>query len=58
MFTSRVCMILKLSKKLHFLQFWADLIKKYKYIKAIHIHASERCCYGLSENDFAYYAMI
>ena len=51
-------MILKLSKKLHFLQFWADLIKKYKYIKAIHIHASERFCYGLSENDIAYYAMI
>ena len=41
MFPYRV-MVLKLSKKVHFLHFCADLSKKSKYIKAIFIHATER----------------
>ena len=41
MFPSWV-MVLKLSKKVHFLQFCADLSKKSKSIKAIYIYASER----------------
>ena len=40
-FYSRV-MVLKLCKKLHFLQLWADLSKKSKYIKVIYIYASEK----------------
>ena len=49
MFPSRV-MILKLSKKVHILQFYADLGKKSKSINAIYIYASARSCYALSEN--------
>ena len=56
MFPSWV-MVLKLSKKVHFLQFCADLSKKSKSIKAIYIYASERSRYALSENDIVYYAM-
>ena len=48
---------LKLSKKVHFLQFCADLSKKSKSIKAIYIYASERSRYALSENGIVYYAM-
>ena len=40
-FHSRV-MVLKLCKKVHFLQLCADLSKKSNYIKAIYIYASER----------------
>ena len=49
--------VLKLSKKMHFLQFCADLSKKSKSIKAIYIYASERSRYTLSENRIVYYAM-
>ena len=56
MFPSWV-MVLKLSKKVHFLQFCADLSKKSKSIKAIYIYASERSRYALSENGIVYYAM-
>ena len=50
-------MVLKLSKKVHFLQFCADLSKKYMSIKAIHVYASGRSCYALSENGIVYYAV-
>ena len=50
--------ILKLSKKVHFFQFCADLSKKCKSIKAIYIYVSERCRYHLSENGIVYYATI
>ena len=50
-------MVLKLSVKVHFLQFCADLSKKSKSIKAIYIYASERSRYTLSENGIVYYAM-
>ena len=45
-------MVLKLSKKVHFMQFCADLSKKSKSgIKAIYIHASESSHHSLSENQ-------
>ena len=48
---------LKLSKKVDFLRFCADLSKKSKSVKAIYIHANERPCCTLSENGILYYAM-
>ena len=48
---------LKLSKKVHFLRFSADLSKKSKSVKEIYIHATERPCCTLSENGIVYYAM-
>ena len=53
MFPSWV-MVLKLSKKVTFLQFCTNLSKKPKSIKAIYIYASERTHYVLSENDMVY----
>ena len=51
-------MVLKLSKTVNFLQFCPDLSKKYKFIKAIYMHASERSRYALSETlRIFYYAM-
>ena len=47
-------MVLKLSKRKHFLQFCADVNKKSKSIKAIYIHASKRSRYALSENGIVY----
>ena len=49
--------VLKLSEKVHFLQFCADLRKKFKSI-IIYIHASKRSRYILSENGNVCYAMI
>ena len=53
MFPSWV-MVCKLSEKGHFLQYWADLSKRSKSVKAIYIYGSEsfhctifRKCYGL-----------
>ena len=53
MFPSWV-MVLKLSKKVHFLQFCADLSKKSKSVKAIYIYASESSHYTLWENRIVY----
>ena len=50
--------VLKLSKKVHFLQFCANRSKKSKTIKAIYIYPSERSRYALSENGVVYYAMV
>ena len=47
-------MIRRLSKKVHFLQFRADLSKKSKSVKAIYIYASENSHYTLSENGMIY----
>ena len=47
-------MVLKLSKKVHFLQFCADLSQKPKCVKVIYIYGSESSHYSLSENDMAY----
>ena len=53
MFLSWV-LVCKLSKKVYFLQFCADLSKKSKSVKAIYIYASESSHYTLSENDMVY----
>ena len=53
MFPSRV-MVLKLSKKVYFLQFYADLSKKPKFVKAIYIFVCESCYYTLLENGMVY----
>ena len=47
-------MVLKLSTKVHFLEFGADLSQKPKSIKAIYIYTSESSYYSLSENDMVY----
>ena len=48
---------LKLSKKVHILQFCPDFTKKPKSVKATYIYASERPRYALSENGIVYCAM-
>ena len=53
MFPSWV-MVYKLSKKVHFWQFCADLSKKSKSVKAIYIYSSEISHYTLSENAMVY----
>ena len=50
-------MVLKSSKKVHFLQFCADLSKTFNSIKAIYIYACERSRYALLENGIVNYAM-
>ena len=50
-------MVVKLSKKVYFLQYYAKLGKKSKSIKTIYRYASERFCYTRSENGIYYYAM-
>ena len=50
-------MVHKLSKKVHILQFCADLSKTSRSIKAIYIYAFERSRYALSENGIVYYTM-
>ena len=46
-------MVLKLSKKVYFLQFWADLSQKPKCVKGIYIYGSESFV-SLPENDMPY----
>ena len=48
-------MVLKSSKKVHFLQFCADLSKKFKSVKATYVYASESSHYTLPENYYYYY---
>ena len=50
-------MVLILSKIVLFLQFFADIWKKYKAVVAIYVHASESSRFALLENDIGYYAM-
>ena len=50
-------MVFKLFKKAYFLQFCADLSKKFKPIKEIYIYASEKSRYTLLENGIVYYAI-
>ena len=51
-------MVLKLSKIVSFLQFFADIRKKSKAVIAIYVYASESSCFALLENGVGYYAMI
>ena len=50
-------MVLKLSKKVHFLKFCGNLRMKYKSIKAIYIYAFERSRCAHLENGIVYCAM-
>ena len=50
-------MVLKLSKKVHVLQFYADLRKKSKSLKAIYIYAAEMSRNALWENDMVFRGM-
>ena len=56
MFLSLV-MVLKLTKKVHFMHFCANLSDKFNCNKAIYIYAFERSRYALSENGIIYCAM-
>ena len=47
-------MVLKLSKNVHFLQFYACISKKPKSVKAIYIYTSGISYDTLSENDMVY----
>ena len=50
-------LVLKMSKKVIFLQFCADFSKKFRSIKAIYIYVSGSSRYSFSENGIVYYAM-
>ena len=51
-------MSLKLTKIVYFLQFFADISKKPKTVKAIYVYASESSRFALLENGVGCYAMI
>ena len=51
-------MVLKLSKIVSFLQFFADITKKSKTVISVYVYACESSCFALLENGFGYYAMI
>ena len=53
MFPSRV-IVLKLSKKMHFLQYIVHLSKNANYVKAIYVYASESSHYTPSQNGMVY----
>ena len=46
--------MVKFSKKVHFLQFYADLSQKPKSDKVIYIYGIGSSSYSLSENDMVY----
>ena len=51
-------MVLKLSKNVSFLQFFADIKKEPNAVIAVHVYASETFGFAFLENSFAYYALI
>ena len=51
-------MVLKLSKIVSFLQFFADVSKKSKAVIAIYVYVCESSRFALLENGIGYYAMI
>ena len=51
-------MVLKLSKIVSFLHFFADISKKSKTVIAIYVYASGSSRFGLLENGVGCYAMI
>ena len=50
-------MVLKLSKTVSFLQFFADVSEKSKTIIAIYVYASKSSHFAFLENGVCYYAM-
>ena len=57
MSSSRV-MVLKLSKIVCFLQFFADISKKFKIVIAIYVYETESSCFALLENGIGYYGWL
>ena len=51
-------MVLKLSKIVSFLLFFADINKKSKAVIAVYVYASENSRFTLLENGVGYYGMI
>ena len=51
-------MLLKLSKIVSFLHFFADVSNKSKAIISVYVYAYESSRFALLENDIGYYAMI
>ena len=51
-------MLLKLSKIVSFLHFFADVSNKSKAIISVYVYAYESSRFALLENDIDYYAMI
>ena len=50
-------MVLKLSKFVSFLHFFADVNKKFKAVIAIYVHAPESSRFALLKNCLGYYAI-
>ena len=50
-------MVLKLSKIVSFLHFFADVSNKSKVVIAVYVNAFESSCFTLLENGIGYYAM-
>ena len=51
-------MVLKLSKIVSFLHFFADISKSYKAVIALYIYASESSPFTLLKNGVGFYAII
>ena len=49
--------VLKLSKNVSFLQYFADVSKKSKVVIAIYVYTFESSRFALLENGIGYYAM-
>ena len=50
-------MVLKLSKIVSFLHFFADVSNKSKAVIAVYVYAFESSCFGLLENGISFYAI-
>ena len=50
-------MVLKLSKIVSFLNFFADVSNKYQAVIAVSVNAFESSSFALLESDIGYYAM-
>ena len=50
-------MVLKLSKIVSFLQFFADVGKKFKAVTAIYVYVSKSSRFTFSENGIGYYGI-
>ena len=51
-------LVLKLSKILFFLQFFANISENSKTVVAIYVYASESSCFTFLKNGVGYYAII
>ena len=51
-------MVLKLSKIMSFLHFFADVSNKFKGVIEVYVYAFECSCFTLLENGIGYYAIV